>query len=420
MREQLLGYLLSALDPHEMRAIDQRLQSDPQLQAELAQMQRLLSDFDQAVGQQALVDLPAGLTAKTLAQIGQQPPPTLAAAEGTSPPAPVTLADSRRHWFSSAGDQPLPPAGKRSRSDWIVSVVTIASLVALALPMIAGYRSEARKTVCQNNLRQLGMSFSDFVLRRGDTRLPEVAESGREAFSGIYEVRLADAGLMHDPNLRWCPDGQIPTEPCPRARLRGASSLARYIASQPSDQATTSLLGGKLRGNKTVPWQGLNLNGQSSAAAALGEDAWKAVTAHDVIDSKHLLYAALSGDIARLKFLQRLAGGHYAYNLGVYEDGRYRAPKFEARSTFAVLGDAPISGQSLDDGASRRFRWHHGNGANILYEDGSVRFVEPHCMRFQHDHPYLNHDNLVEAGVHVDDAALAPSWYAPTRKALQR
>ncbi len=427
MREQLLGYLLSALEPHEMRAIDQRLQNDPQLRAELAEVQQMLAAFDQAVGQDDLVELPPGLTASTLSQLGEHPHPTLGDLPAwdidqarNGPEAIATPAESQRQWFSS-GDEQRVGRSRQAWSDLLVSAVAAVSLFALMLPMIVRYRSEVRKTVCQNNLRQLGMAFNDFVLRHGDTRLPAVAQSGHEAFSGIYEVRLADVGLMRDPGLRWCPEGVMPTEPCPQAKARGASALARYIATQPSVETTaSSAWETKSNAPKTVPWHGLTLN-HSSRAAELGDDAWKAVTAYDVIDSRHLMHAALSGDIARLKFLQRLAGGHYAYNLGVYENGRYRAPKFEGRSSFAILGDAPISGQTLgNDHGPRYFRWHHAGGANILYEDGSVRFVEPNCMRFVHDHPYLNHELRVEAGVHVDDATLAPSWFGPTLDTLQR
>jgi hypothetical protein len=36
------------------------------------------------------------------------------------------------------------------------------------------------------------------------------------------------------------------------------------------------------------------------------------------------------------------------------------------------------------------------------------------------DQPYTNHRGTIAAGVNIDDASLAPSWFAPTPEAVQR
>lgn len=387
MREDLLGYLLSALEPHEMRRIDQRLQEDPLLREELASVQRMLDEFDQVAGENDLAELPPDLVSRTLDSIGvlgSEPDEGPTSASGShslfSPDASVVALRPERN---------LPSKHEQTWADMLVSALAAAAILALTFPVVARYRGEARKMACQNNLRQLGVAIGDFVLGRSDSRLPRVAESGHEAFSGIWELRLVDHGLLADPSLRWCPDGMIPGEVWPRSCEQPTAAHA------PSPAANLS--------------------------AVRGGTTFSRVGSYDLLGSEHLLDAAFRGDIELLKFIQRIAGGHYAYNLGVVDNGKYQTPRYEARSAFAVMGDMPIAGRQSNDRVDvTTLKWHHGLGANILYEDGSVRHVRPGSMIDVYDHPYTNHRGAIAAGVNIDDASLAPSWFAPTPEAVQR
>ena len=399
MREDLLGYLLSALEPHEMRRIDQRLQEDPLLREELANVQRMLDDFDQTVGENDVVELPPDLTSRTLDNIDAVESGGSVFANAVDAAAGQAVNAGGSHsLFSGASaisglrpERLLQTNNPQTWADMLVSFLAAAAILALAFPVVARYRGEARKMACQDNLRQLGLAIGDFVLGRTDARLPQIAESGHEAFSGIWELQLTDRGLLTDPSLRWCADGEIPDEVCPR------------------NCEETQLL----------------FNGDPHIAANLslahGGTVFSHVGSHDLINSQHLMDAAFRGDIALLKFIQRIAGGHYAYNLGVIDNGKYRTPRCEWRSSFAVLGDIPIAGRQSADGVDvTTLMWHHGEGANILYEDGSVRHMRPRGMIDVYDHPYTNHRGSIAAGVNIDDASLGPSWYAPTPEAVQR
>ena len=414
MREDLLGYLLSALDPHEMRRIDQRLREDPLLRAELANVQRMLDDFDQAAGENDLVELPPDLISRTLDSIdatqsdsndGSGYTNAVNAAAGGDP------ADGGSHSLFSPNssisalrpERSLQSKTQQTWADMLVSALAAAAILALTFPVVVKYRGEARKMACQDNLRQLGVAFGDFVLGRSDSRLPQVAESGHEAFSGIWELRLTDYGLLTDQSLRWCPDGEVPTDECPRS-----CDEPQWLRSGLLAEGSQRLIPGD---------QGVGAN----LSAARSGSTFSRVGSHDSIGSEHLMDAAFRGDIELLKFIQRIAGGHYAYNLGVVDNGKYQTPRYEARSAFAVIGDMPIAGHQSADGVDvTMFKWHHGLGANILYEDGSVRYVLPRSMIEAYDHPYTNHRGLIEAGVNIDDATLAPSWFAPTPEAVQR
>ena len=401
MREDLLGYLLSALEPHEMRRIDQRLQEDPLLREELANVQRMLDDFDQTVGENDLVELPPDLISRTLESIdtanfeneniGFENAADSVAGQPATSGGMHSLFSSDSAIVGMRPERLLPAKNRQTWADMLVSALAAAAILALAFPVVARYRGEARKIACQNNLRQLGVAVGDYVLGRTDSRLPQVAESGHEAFSGIWELRLTDRGLLTDPSLRWCADGEIPEEECRRN----------------CEETQLLFYGGA--------------DTEKKSRSAQGGTVFSRVGAHDLINSEHLMDAAFRGDIALLKFIQRIAGGHYAYNLGVIENGKYQTPRFEGRASFAVLGDMPIAGRRSADGIDvTTLKWHHGEGANILYEDGSVRHVLPRSMIDTHDHPYTNHRGSIAAGVNIDDASLGPSWYAPTPEAVQR
>ncbi len=367
MREDLLGYLLSALDPHEMRRVDQRLSEDPHLREELTEVERSLQFLDRAVATEGVVEPPTDLISRTLAQIPDRAPlPGEAVAPGRAHGSVVIYPDA------------VPPRSTRgSWGDLVVGGLAVAALMALGLPAMARMRSEARNTACQDNLRQLGLAFSQYVLREDDSHLPKLAESGLEAFAGMYAVRLADRGLLSDATLRWCPDTPLPlAEPQTGQRLR------------------------------PEPWN--------------SKEAYSPVS--HLVSGEELGGAAQAGNVSLLQWLQRIAGGHYAYSLGVIDENRYHAPQYEGRASFPILGDAPIAGSQRTDAVDvSKLRWSHGGqGANLLYEDGSVRHLQVSTMMGIPDHPFVNHRGSIEAGVNIDDASLAPSWRPPFIQARQR
>jgi prepilin-type processing-associated H-X9-DG protein len=144
---------------------------------------------------------------------------------------------------------------------------------------------------------------------------------------------------------------------------------------------------------------------------------------------------------AALRAMQQFSGGSYAYNLGVMSENRYQSPRYQGRTAFAILGDAPVPIASLPnfsaaEGAAANRRGgalqatsvghqpvrygHGGRGVNLLFEDGHVIFLPVGDAMMTHDHPFLNHRGDIEAGVNIDDATLAPSAYPPFADVQQR
>ncbi len=358
MREELLGYLLSALEPHEMRQVEEALRADPLLQLELDALQEAIRPLDKASLAMFDFETPVDLVSRTLAQLPSSDSLELRLASSPS----VALANSRESRESQGF----------AWSDVMVAVLASVAVLGLLIPSIARGRYEARKIACQEHLRQLGTAISQFVIQDASNSLPAIAESGPEAFAGMYALRLADRGLLQDAGLRWCPESELP-----KPERSGISQVSLVTHNDVASKVSRT------------------------------EDLyeiWK------------------GGKVAALQWLQQTAGGHYAYSLGVVDDDHYQAPHFEGRTSFAVLGDQPIAGTDLTDGVDRsRLRWGHGSdGANLLFEDGSVKFLDmTNGLPFT-DHPFFNHRGSFEAGVNVDDSSLAPSWRPPFISVRQR
>ncbi|MEO1614549.1 MAG: H-X9-DG-CTERM domain-containing protein [Planctomycetota bacterium] len=345
MREDLLGYLLGALEPDEMQRVSEWLKNNPEGQQQLRDLERSLRPLED--GFEAIEGPSEDLLARTMASLPKGLPPQAdeQSANGGSPVQPVSLSGIDVNRESS-----------RSRNRWnlldsVSGLISVATLLALLLPTIASDRFEARKTLCQEQLRELGTSLRQYVSYNDQGRLPQVAPEGPEAFAGIYAMRLADAGLLTNPSMRWCPSADFP------------DTAKQYTLPTVKELETLS--------------------------------------------------------VNELKNVQGLAGGHYAYTLGVVDERGYSPPRFQSRARFAVMADAPLFGDPSDLKSGVRFS-HGDEGVNVLYEDGSVRFVRIGEFVSLQDHPFQNHSGEWEAGVNIDDASLAPSWRPPFSDALQR
>lgn len=342
MREDLLGYLLGALEPDEMQRVSEALKSDPELRRQLDELSAALRPLDEA---HDLYDAPSDLLSRTLDAIPLGLPPDSADAIDSPAEIPEKAGSPvGRPWrrVRLPMGQGVLGSGPVHWS-WLDSLVTTAAAVILAgivFPGVLKQRAIARTEACQSQLREAGVGLIQYSNFLGHGRFPQLAPVGPEAFAGVYAVRLNERGLLPNAGTpMWCP------------------------SIDPTDELF-------------------------------------AVT----IPSIEQLYRETP---ERLALLQRAAGGHYAYSLGVQDRGLYVAPKYSGRSYFAILADAP---QLTLEGWSMA---HDGQGCNILFEDGHVAFVANWDADIAGDHLFLNRKGEVEAGVDVNDVTLGPSSAPP-------
>jgi hypothetical protein len=110
----------------------------------------------------------------------------------------------------------------------------------------------------------------------------------------------------------------------------------------------------------------------------------------------------------QLKALHHAMGGDYGYNFGYVDGGKLLRVCNSRRSDFALVGDAPSNSRPRRASGN-----HRGQGQNVLFEDGRVKFLPQLPSSQLLDDPYHNRDGWVAAGVDRDDAVLGASADPP-------
>jgi hypothetical protein len=181
VREQLLGYLLGALEEDEHREVKARLLASPQLQQELAHLRETL----RPLAADRVVPPPQGLWQRTcrLVEIAASAIPV----NRSTPRAAVSL-----------------PTRRWSLRDALTAAVVLLATCCVLFPAVQRSRFQAGVTACQNHLGQLGMALLHYGENHGG-HFPQAPQEGNDAFAGMYSVMLRDHGLLPDPRIILCP-----------------------------------------------------------------------------------------------------------------------------------------------------------------------------------------------------------------------
>lgn len=213
-REDLLGYLLQALDEPEHALVEQRLGQDPRLREELARVRGGLARLGHAWRE---VDPPPGLATRTCAFVAARAPRTpaetpglaaVAAASGMAGgparerPAPAPFAD----------EAPAARTGHLRWQDMAVAAVVFVAVGSLVFPAIQSSRFQSQVTACQDNLRALGAALTRYSEDKNGV-FPPIPTRGPLNVAGIYAPTLLSEGYLTDAACTACPAA-------PRARGR--------------------------------------------------------------------------------------------------------------------------------------------------------------------------------------------------------
>ena len=223
-REEIVGYLLGALDDSEREALEVRLKTDPEYQRQWAIVRRQMGQLTPIVGQLADdVPPPAGLARRT---------------------CDFVFSHARR--MQPARRRPMTPyaglPGLGSSVHWLDVTVAAVVLVVAALavlPAVQGSRFQARLAACQDNLRQLGVALTDYS-RRNHDRFPEVPQQGSLAAAGIYAPILVREGFLTDSRRVICPES--PQADDPDVRVPSIEEL--QVACNCEAQSLRQMMGG--------------------------------------------------------------------------------------------------------------------------------------------------------------------------------
>jgi prepilin-type processing-associated H-X9-DG protein len=197
-QEQLLGYLLDALEDDERQQIQQDLANDPQLRGQLETLRAVLAPMESS---RELFDPPPGLARRTCRYVAAQ-----IAGSKSGPdrrPTPAGRLHAMRPDFRLDGGS--------SRFSWLDLVAVAGILMAawlLIFPALHNSRVQARTTECNNNLRNLYVGLAHYS-DAFNGNLPSAAPSDRLGVGGGFAVVLQSTGYLEDPRHLICPDSPM-------------------------------------------------------------------------------------------------------------------------------------------------------------------------------------------------------------------
>lgn len=197
MQEDLLGYLLDALDPAEREQVEARVASSPALQEDLRRLRVLLDVLE---CDREPFGPPPGLAERTCKYVAKR----------------VTIYNE--------SPQPVLPF-RWHVADALVAAGIFLAASMLFFPALAQSRFRARLTACQNNLLVIGQALACYS-QRYDGYFPVIPLAGNLGVAGIYGPTLLETGFLDSPRWLLCPGcdpGLRPLRVPTLAELRRAS-----------------------------------------------------------------------------------------------------------------------------------------------------------------------------------------------------
>lgn len=212
-REQLLGFLLGALERAEQEQVEQELAVNPRLRDELAEIKATLDKVGLNEPPEP-IEPPAGLVERTCQFVAAQ-----------ADDATVALPAERD-----------AAAGSRSYTltDVLVAASVLVVLGALVFPSLARSRFLARLATCQNNLRQVGIALWHDSELRPDRSYSRMPWEDDRVVAGMMASSLVERQLVSSPDVVVCPTSDLsvltpgyPMPTIPQVRKTSGEELKR-------------------------------------------------------------------------------------------------------------------------------------------------------------------------------------------------
>lgn len=353
-REDLLGYLLGALEPEDHRRVDRALSEDDRLRDALSALRQELVPLARVEETEPQERFPAGLARRTCEVIARES--RVSADDGTAngqvTNGQVTspLAATAQVPELSAIDSPQPVRmtdvshqrrlniGAWTLADYVIASTVAVLVLGMITPALLASRNQSRLLACQDNLRRIGTGLYNYAENHED-RFIGLTQQGPLNVAGAYAPVLMDDGYVDQENVFFC-------------------------------SAATN--------------QGLHPTRK--------------------IPTRAELMKAYHENNDKLAQLQAVMGGSYGYTLGYYDDGDYICPVNLGRSFRVIMADAPSYGRENNASAN-----HGGTGQNLLFEDGSIQFARKTSIGFPADSIFENRNGLIAAGMDVNDSVIGSS-----------
>ena len=193
MRDELVGYLLDALDEGETRRVETALADPHQGPALRADLDTLRLAIRPLAFDRESIDVPAGLAARTLQFVATQ---TAVVPDRRPKPTPRV--------FSPADEGQPVRAGRRWLDRLIIGATAVAACVLVA-PLLLDSIEESRQRRVDRNLRKVSTALQGYAESHG--MYPTPPGSGPLSRAGLYAPTLvAEERIVADDGSLLCPD----------------------------------------------------------------------------------------------------------------------------------------------------------------------------------------------------------------------
>jgi prepilin-type processing-associated H-X9-DG protein len=186
MDENLVGYLLNALDPETQRQVEAHLAADPQAREKLEVLRRAIEPL---AADRDNIEPPPGLAVRTLGRVAEFCCRDL-------PRAPRVPA-------SRAGGANVP---FWRRADVLVAACLLLTALGIGIPLIQRVQADSDLVACKDNLRKFYAGLKTYK-DVNHNKFPNVAEAAPAPRNvvGLVMPMLADAGTLPERVSVSCP-----------------------------------------------------------------------------------------------------------------------------------------------------------------------------------------------------------------------
>jgi hypothetical protein len=193
MDENLVGYLLKSLESDEQHAVEAHLEAHPESRAKLELLERALAPLTADAEDP---EPPPGLTLGALARVAEYKCRPVAPA--APPPRSQVAATS---W------------PRVRRADALAAAALLVIVGGLTLPVLGWARQARERAACENNLRAVWASLSEFSDRTPERAFPKIEADGPRSVAGAFVPILHDTVNLDDTVVVACPARPVRAEP---------------------------------------------------------------------------------------------------------------------------------------------------------------------------------------------------------------
>lgn len=194
MREELVGYLLDAIEKPEAERIEAALadpHDGPALRRDLDRLRRALEPLER---DRDIIPPPPGLAARTMRFIEAQ-----TAAEPRPLPMPRAFSPEEPGWNG---------AGPRAWFDRVIIAATALAACVLVGPLVLDAIGDSRARRAERNLQRVSTALQGYA--ESHRVFPSPPESGPLSRAGLYAPTLvSEERLVADDGTLLCPDSDL-------------------------------------------------------------------------------------------------------------------------------------------------------------------------------------------------------------------